>query len=63
MPANWVTRVHVPLVTNPKAEFIVNDTSYHLKVGKAYKINPEEPHAIRNGGNASRIHLMFDVIG
>jgi hypothetical protein len=61
-PPEWITRIHVPLVTNPKAEFIVNDVSHHLKVGSAYKINPEQPHAIRNGGDASRIHLMFDVM-
>jgi hypothetical protein len=61
MPENWIVRIHVPLITNPKAEFIVDSVSNHLEVGMSYRINPEIPHAIRNGGSAPRVHLMFDV--
>ena len=57
----WRTRIHVPLISNPQADFMVNDTMYNLKPGQAYKVNTEVMHSIRNGGTTNRIHLMFDV--
>jgi hypothetical protein len=57
----WLTRIHVPIVTNPKAVFIVEGKEHHMEVGMSYQVNPGRQHAIRNGGKASRIHLMFDV--
>jgi len=62
LPPGWVTRIHVPLVSNPKAEFIVNDVVYHLEPGLAYQVNIDAPHAVKNGGDCSRIHFMFDIV-
>ena len=58
---DWITRIHVPIITNPGAVFIVNDVEHQLEVGMAYQVNIGAPHAIRNDGHSSRIHLMFDV--
>lgn len=58
----WVTRIHVPLVTNPDAWFIIGGREHHLDVGMSYQVNPAIPHAVRNQGEISRVHLMFDVI-
>lgn len=58
----WLSRIHVPLVTNPEAWFITLGVEHHMDVGKAYQVNPSIPHAVRNAGKASRIHLMFDVV-
>lgn len=60
--AGWISRVHVPLVTNLGAAFISEGEDWHMEVGKAYQVNPSLPHAIRNAGGATRIHLMFDVV-
>ena len=57
----WITRIHVPLTTNPKAIFFSDDKPYHMEVGMAYKVNTLLKHAIRNDGDTPRIHLMFDV--
>jgi len=58
----WVTRIHVPLMTNPYAWFITGGKRHHLEVGKAYQVNPGKPHSVVNNGKTTRIHLMFDVM-
>ena len=58
----WVCRVHVPLLTNPQAFFVVEDKPYHLEVGKAYLVDTRRMHAVINGGTTPRIHFMFDVV-
>lgn len=61
-PPGWFTRIHVPLITNKDAVMITEGKEHHLEVGTAYTFDISKPHAIRNAGNASRIHLMFDVV-
>lgn len=58
----WISRVHVPIITNPGCYLTVDGTKYHLKVGMAYRFNVAKPHEIVNGGSYSRVHLMFDVV-
>ncbi len=58
----WITRVHVPITTNPDAWFLTDALAHHLEVGMSYRVNPGRPHAVANYGNATRVHLMFDVI-
>lgn len=69
-PAEWLFRVHVPLLTNDDAWFatweageVVGDGGrrWNMKAGIAYKVNTEKRHAIWNGGDTPRIHLMWDV--
>lgn len=62
IPDGWMARVHIPLVTNPEAWFIIAGKEHHLDVGMSYLVNPAIPHAVRNAGTTSRIHLMFDVV-
>lgn len=58
----WVTRIHVPLMTNPEALFYIAGDYVHMEVGKAYLIDTEAEHGVVNTGNCERIHFMFDVI-
>lgn len=58
---DWVTRIHVPLTTNPDAMFITGDVVHRLAVGLAYEINTRERHAVWNAGKTPRVHLMFDL--
>lgn len=60
-PPEWVTRVHIPLVTNPKATATTDDGELHMQVGKAYRFNTRAMHAVHNGGDTPRVHLVFDV--
>lgn len=57
----WLTRVHVPLTTNPHAVTVVEGVRYHLEVGRAYTVDTRREHAVRNDGGCPRIHFMFDV--
>lgn len=60
-PPDWLTRVHVPIVTNDKAAATTDDGTMHMQVGKAYKFNTLETHAVSNQGTTPRVHLVFDV--
>lgn len=60
-PPYWLTRVHVPLLTNREALFWVGNRSENLEAGKAYMINTRATHAVGNAGATPRIHFMFDV--
>lgn len=54
-------RIHVPLVTNSKAFFILAGQKFHMELGKAYKIDSGMPHGVVNDGDEDRIHLIFHV--
>ena len=63
-PDDWITRVHVPVITNPDAWFAWEPDSgrrVNFEAGKAYSFNTLVPHAFWNDGTADRIHLTFDV--
>jgi len=62
--AGWVTRVHVPLLTNPWAFFDVVDPvrrRYQMQVGDAYLVDVQQTHEVINAGQTPRVHFMFDV--
>ena len=62
---DWITRVHVPVVTNPACWFMWEQDDghkIHFEVGKAYSFNTLEPHAFGNDGETERVHLTFDVL-
>lgn len=61
---DWVTRVHVPIVTNPGAwlMFEAKGQRVHFEAGKAYTFNAMERHSFGNDGEADRVHLIFDVV-
>lgn len=60
-PPDWVTRVHVPIVSNPLATVTTAEGEMHMKVGKAYRFNTRETHAVENAGATPRVHFVFDV--
>ena len=64
-PPEWITRMHVPIVTNPDAWFMwepEDGVRVHFAAGKAYAFNTLIPHNFGNDGAADRIHLTFDVL-
>ncbi|MEM9853624.1 MAG: aspartyl/asparaginyl beta-hydroxylase domain-containing protein [Pseudomonadota bacterium] len=54
-------KIHIPLVTNPKATFSVADESFHMPVGHAYEVNNISPHGAENHGETDRVHFIFEV--
>lgn len=63
-PPEWLTRVHVPIVTNPLAwlRFQEQDERVHFDVGFAYSFNTLRQHCYGNDGVKDRVHLLFDVL-
>lgn len=60
--SNLVThKIHVPLVTNPRAVFLVRDEKVHLERGMACEVNNIVSHGGENGGDEDRIHFIFEV--
>jgi hypothetical protein len=60
---DWLCRVHVPLTTNERSEFWVDNDCHHMEPGSAYRVNTLKVHAVINQGATPRIHFMFDVRG
>ena len=64
--ADCVTRVHVPITTNPDAwiafESLIGGLNMHLEAGHAYTFNTALRHAFGNNGETARVHLIFEVL-
>ena len=58
--AKWPHKIHVPLTTNDKTTFFVEDQAYHFPVGQAFEVNNMGVHAVKNDGDTDRIHLIFE---
>jgi hypothetical protein len=55
-------KVHVPLLTNPRAFFFEEGVRHHLAPGRAWEVNNGIPHSVVNGGGNDRVHLIFEVL-
>lgn len=53
-------RLHVPLITNDKVDFIINSDRKEMKVGRLYEFNNQLEHSVKNNGDESRVHLIID---
>ena len=67
--ADWLTRIHVPLATNPGCWMRFEDEDdagkpkpVHFQVGHAYTFNTLKRHAFGNAGETPRVHLIFEVL-
>lgn len=56
-----VHKIHVPLVTNPKAKMFIADEWFHLQDGRAYEVNNIVPHGVENAGDEDRVHFIFEL--
>lgn len=53
-------RVHLPIITNEKVDFVVGDETKNMQVGELWEINNGAVHAVENRGDEDRIHLIID---
>lgn len=53
-------RLHVPLFTNKKVEFYVDEDLINMHEGECWYINANLPHRVANKGNTDRVHLVID---
>lgn len=54
-------RIHIPIVTNDKCNFRVDDEIIQMNHGEIWEIdNAHKVHGVINNGNTDRIHLLID---
>lgn len=55
-------RLHVPIVTNDRVSTIIRGERWHWAPGELWYGDFGSPHAVHNEGDASRVHLVVDVL-
>ena len=56
-----VMRLHIPLLTSPKAIMEVQKVAYHMPVNTLWALDTSGLHALDNSSDQNRIHLVIDV--
>jgi hypothetical protein len=54
-------RLHIPVKTNPGVEFHLNRRRVVMNEGECWYLRLSDPHAVTNGGEADRVHLVIDA--
>ena len=58
--SEYMARLHIPIITNPKCVFIMHGKNLHMEAGKAYAVWVNDWHQIRNDSDEDRFHLLCD---
>lgn len=53
-------RLHIPIQTNPKVEFILDGKRIIMKEGECWYTNVNFEHSVLNRGDSPRVHLVID---
>ena len=56
-----VSRLHIPLQTNPQAVLEIEKQAFHLGLNEVWCLDTSGLHAAYNDGTTDRIHLVIDV--
>jgi len=54
-------RVHVPLKSNPKVEYVIDDKTYYWEPGNIYEFDNTRMHGVLNKSDDYRIHLVINL--
>lgn len=55
-------RLHVPIVTNPSLEFLIEGKPVVLLPGELWYLNVELRHSVQNRGATPRVHMVIDTV-
>lgn len=53
-------RFHVPVITNPGVEFIVNNEKIKMAPGDLWCLDTSYVHSVRNDGGQTRVHIIVE---
>ena len=56
-------RVHIPVVTDERVKFVVDDEEVHMAAGQVWVFDTWDRHRVENPVQAKRIHLVIDTVG
>lgn len=54
-------RLHLPIITNPQAQVMLDGEQFHLQPGIVYFFNNGCVHGAGNDGEKARYHLVWDM--
>ena len=54
-------RIHVPLKTNPKVYYCIENAVYHWEKGSIYEFDNTRVHGVKNESIEDRIHLIINL--
>lgn len=55
-------RIHLPIISNPDVDFIIEQTKFHLDIGNLYEFSNQQYHRVENRSSLNRVHLIFDYM-
>jgi hypothetical protein len=55
-----LSRIHIPITTEERVEFVVGGNTLVMNEGEAWCINFSLPHRVTNGSDKDRVHLIID---
>lgn len=55
-------RVHVPILTHDKVEFVVDGERIPMRAGECWYADFTKPHSVANLGSTPRVHLVLDCV-
>lgn len=53
-------RLHIPIITGPGVEFVLDGIPIHMSPGDCWYVDVNRPHSVANPGDTNRIHLVID---
>jgi hypothetical protein len=59
--AAGTARLHVPIATNDRVEFLLNGVAVTMAPGNAWYLRLTDPHEAANRGTTDRVHLVIDA--
>lgn len=59
--AMGITRIHIPIVTNDKVEFVHDGQQVVMKPGELWYLDFSQFHSVANLGDEPRVHLVLDL--
>jgi hypothetical protein len=55
-------RTHIPIITAPNVDFIIDGEVFNLEANKVYAINNIVPHEVINRATHDRVHFLIDLV-
>ncbi len=55
-------RLHVPIITDPRVEFYVDEQLVPMQVGECWYTNVNLTHHVENAADIDRVHLVIDCV-
>lgn len=58
---NGVARLHIPVLSDGKVDFLLNSTRVEFREGECWYLRLCDPHSVENHGSRDRVHLVIDA--